>query len=272
MSTTLCLTASIATWCLASAPLHAQAAPQVCRGVLGVGSLTQQAGNLTIRTDTDGQPCYRFDAEPTVGNLFGNAARELRDGDVLVAIDGLPITSPEGGDRYSSLGAGEVVTLRVRRAGSLRTVTVTTMEHCYRQTGAPRETPEPGIVAIETARPPGRHTNAAVPVAYLGLAFRCTSCRMVESSAGERHWAFDSPPVITDVVPDGPAAGANLRRGWELHALNGHALGTPAGMREFNELAPGVRVEVTTRDPASGTYTVATLIPGSRPSLRREPS
>lgn len=48
----------------------------------------------------------------------------LHEGDILLAIDGVPITTREGGMRLANLAPGRAVQLRVRRAGKERNLTV----------------------------------------------------------------------------------------------------------------------------------------------------
>ena len=68
----------------------------------------------------------------TVNRLIagGPAAKAgLSVGDTILAIDGVDITSEEGGRRFGALRPGESVALRVRRAGQERSVTVTPGPH-----------------------------------------------------------------------------------------------------------------------------------------------
>jgi hypothetical protein len=60
---------------------------------------------------------WLFMAEPTIGAVDpdGPSYGRLREGDVLVAVDGRLITTRAGGERFSSISPGEAVELTVRR-------------------------------------------------------------------------------------------------------------------------------------------------------------
>lgn len=111
---------------LAALALAAAAGPlfgQEERGWLGL----EVVGKCEMREDSDGViwSC----SEPLMVNqlIAGSPAAKagLNLGDTILAIDGVDITSKEGGRRFGALRAGEPVALRVRRDGRERTVTVT---------------------------------------------------------------------------------------------------------------------------------------------------
>src|SRR3954469_4070867 len=52
---------------------------------------------------------YRFGTEPRLGGIHGPGAGRLREGDVLVALDGRLITTDEAGDRLANVRRGERV-------------------------------------------------------------------------------------------------------------------------------------------------------------------
>src|SRR3954463_13312187 len=50
---------------------------------------------------------YRFATEPRLYEIHGPGEGRLREGDVLVAIDGRLITTEEGGDRMAAVRRGQ---------------------------------------------------------------------------------------------------------------------------------------------------------------------
>jgi hypothetical protein len=90
---------------------------------------------------------WRFEAEPKIQGVDHNgpAYGKLKDGDVIVAIDGMLITTRKAGVRFANLVAGEPVELTVRRWFRTRTVTV-----------VPRTVPVPEVPGSLTVRRDGR--------------------------------------------------------------------------------------------------------------------
>jgi hypothetical protein len=63
---------------------------------------------------------WSFRKPPVVFSVEGGGPADragLRSGDTLVSIDGYPLTSVEGGERFASVEPGQAVTLRYRRDG-----------------------------------------------------------------------------------------------------------------------------------------------------------
>ncbi|HVG46229.1 MAG TPA: PDZ domain-containing protein [Longimicrobium sp.] len=73
---------------------------------------------------------YRFGTEPRVGGISAAGRGKLREGDVLVAVNGDLITTEEATDRLSNTRRGERVRLTVRRGGRTQAVDVVAGEHC----------------------------------------------------------------------------------------------------------------------------------------------
>lgn len=90
------------------------------RGSLGMGLTC----SCTVKTGPDG-PRWSFREPPEVGALVvGGPAFHagLREGDVLVALDGHELTSEAGGEAFSSLRPRQRVRVTFRREGEERTV------------------------------------------------------------------------------------------------------------------------------------------------------
>jgi S1-C subfamily serine protease len=99
-------------------------------GTLGVGLYQCAGGACSLyRTSGDGY-AHSFSVEPRVWDLSSPARGKLKDGDVLVAIDGSLITTRSGGRKLATVRPGQSVSLRVRRGGDERTVRVTAVEGC----------------------------------------------------------------------------------------------------------------------------------------------
>jgi len=92
------------------------AGPLDLLGISGFGCRCSQ-----IRDDDSGQWNWVFLSEPTVSALDpdGPGFGRLEAGDVIVAVDGVLITTPEGGERFSRITDGEVVELTLRRDDTL---------------------------------------------------------------------------------------------------------------------------------------------------------
>lgn len=78
-------------------------------------------GRSCLVSTPDERGGYRHDfaVEPRVAALNEAVApaRLLRVGDVVLAIDEIPITTREGGRRIANLGVGDTIRLRIRREG-----------------------------------------------------------------------------------------------------------------------------------------------------------
>ncbi len=135
-------------------------------GDLGIDGLRFEG---SISTDGDGSRVLSFRSEPRVLSLdpHGPAAGRLRDGDVIVSLDGHLITTAAAGRLYSDPPIGRPVTITVRRAGGTRDVSVVPTATCLdADAGWPFDLPAapappaepapavPGVEAIAPAPPP----------------------------------------------------------------------------------------------------------------------
>ncbi len=101
------------------------------RGWLGVRMQCPQDG-CAVEDRGGVLVIWSFDREPIIHSVSedGPADRAgLRVDDVVVAIDGVAITSPVGGQRFAALQAGVRVTFSVRRLGQLVRLRVTPGTH-----------------------------------------------------------------------------------------------------------------------------------------------
>ena len=108
---------------LAVREVHAQAGCSENRemaGTIGIGRFDCVGRSCSVsERDERGGYAHNFSVEPSVGALNATVApaRQLRVGDVVLAIDDVPITTREGGRRLANLAVGDTVHLRVRREG-----------------------------------------------------------------------------------------------------------------------------------------------------------
>lgn len=117
-------------------------AVQSTRYSLDMLGITEIKCNCTFTFGKD-ERLWLFHAEPEIRGVDrdGPSYGKLEDGDVIVGIDGMLITTRKAGIRFSNLIAGEPVELTVRRKGRMRTVTV-----------VPQAAPEPDVPIELTVR------------------------------------------------------------------------------------------------------------------------
>jgi PDZ domain len=289
---------------LLAAPLEAQSAARTCQG--GRGTLTADLGyeniecNCTMFT-REGR--WHFRSEPTVTGIRdgGPAEGRLRDGDVIVAVDGMLITTEQAGRRFGAIRAGDSVRLSVRRNGRVRDVTIRAGERCFVGPQAPRapQAPRPPVPPVPPAprtppapRPPRAPAPPAPAVAptppapprapeppppppailpdgWFGFGIECGECGW-RRRGREVVWTFSSAPVVTNVEPGSPAARAGLRRGDQLTFVDGVALTRPEGGEKFVSIRPGQTVRWTYR--RGGLIREATIRAERRPDYVVSPA
>ena len=99
-------------------------------GWLGIGI---SCSRCTLSESDDGQARqWMFSEPPLVFSVDRNGPADkaaLRTGDTLVAIDGAPFTSAQGGTAFATIRPGQSLRLTYRRAGAERTVRLIAMRH-----------------------------------------------------------------------------------------------------------------------------------------------
>jgi PDZ domain len=128
---------------------------------LGFGTISCE--HCTI-DQSPGRVTYRFGTEPRVGHITAPGQGRLREGDVLVAVNGDPITTMEASDRLSFTRRGERVRLTVRRGGRTQDVDVVAGENCV-EPPTPAAPPRPprAPAAPRAPLPPGQPAQAPQP-------------------------------------------------------------------------------------------------------------
>lgn len=87
-------------------------------GTVGIQRLECVGRSCTVGERGEGGIYFHsFAVEPRIGALNRSVqpARLLQVGDVILAIDDVPITTSEGGRRLANLDVGEAIRLRIRR-------------------------------------------------------------------------------------------------------------------------------------------------------------
>lgn len=279
---TLAAVATLGT--LASAPVAGQTVCDEQAGTLGIQGL--RCEGCTYSMSESGIEEARFRTEPEVMALARGFTEgdPLEAGDRIVAIDGALITTREGSDRLVALGAGQRVTVRVRRDGRVVDLAMVAGSACELRrrledeevevegiavpgTGwgqlppPPANAPLPPLPSV----PPLPPMPAMPPSAYLGFGLRCGPCGVRD---GVRFFD-ENPPIVTSVVEHGPADEAGLQPDDVILAVDGFDITTAEGGRRFSQIEPGDRVELTVR--RGGERHTLTLEAGDRVDRRPAP-
>lgn len=243
---------------LTMAPARAHAAP--CES--GRGGLMRDFGFAPLarvaRPSTPGGASELRLATPAVIRQVradGPAAGRVREGDALVAIDGLPVATPEAAQRYLRVAPGEVVRLVVGREGQVHEIALTTGAVCVPIPPAPPQAPHvphapdapdaPHASGVDaTPIPPLPPAGELLAPGLFGLAIRCDDCGDVEAD-GRVAFRFGRPPTVVGVTPHSPAARAGVRAGDRLTHVDGVALTDAQGWPRLAALAPGRAARLT---------------------------
>ena len=197
----------------------------------------------TSRTDRrTGASRLVFEQEPRIRSVRsdGPAAGQLRDGDLLVALDGEPITTPEAATRYSRIRSGDTVRLTVRRDSRLADVIITAGSRCVPFPPSP-PAPPPPPAAPDAPAPP---QDEILPTGWFGFRLDCQNCGK-ETIDGTPRFRFREPPVVVSVERDSPAAAAGLRPGDRLTHVDGVDLTSASAWPRFQALDAGQEATFT---------------------------
>ena len=198
----------------------------------------------------------QFGAEPELRDIRpdGPAAGRLREGDILVAVDGALITTRAGSLRLARTRPGHAVRLTIRRAGRNRDVVIVP------EAGSAPAPESPGLGAQRTAAK--AHGSVETPAGFeapgsLGLGLAC-DCSMKSDARGVESWTFREPPEVVGLQAGGPAEGAGVRVGDLIERIGGIVVTTPEGGRRFSAITPGQRIQLGLR--RDGTRIDLTLV------------
>ena len=283
--------------------IHGAGGANNAPGTFGIAQMECRC-SVTIRGN---RQSWRFKEEPRITGVDpeGPAAGKLEKGDVIVAIDGLLITTRKAGRRFGSVIPGEAVELTVRRDGETLTesvvaVEVTTdlpalgsvmdsamTEHLERLSAQVealarqaaelqhvaelrelRELSELPEIPELTELLEGLEIPELPKLPTMGYGFGLSFSGSIHRDDDTDHmgFEFDSPPRVTSVEPGGRADRAGIKRGDVLTHINGKRIDSREGGREFSKVEPGQKVTWTVRR-RSETTTVE-MIAGERESDR----
>lgn len=122
---------------IASSRAEAQATEEDCpwagRSPVGIGieRLRCIGGECQINLiGPDGGPEHRFTTEPRIDRLWASDSDAIREGDVIVSVDGRPITTRAGGRRLARLTLDRDISLGLRRGERYIEVLITPRPGC----------------------------------------------------------------------------------------------------------------------------------------------
>lgn len=144
--------------------------------------ITGMECNCTFTSGED-ERLWLFQAEPEIQGVDrdGPSHGKLKDGDVIVAIDGMLITTRKAGIRFANLVAGEPVEITVRRRGRTRSVTV-----------VPRAAPEPEVPVDLTVRRDDRSNTVTIEPRAAALPELARSIEELSKRAAEIGKVIDT--------------------------------------------------------------------------------
>jgi hypothetical protein len=204
---------------------------------LGSLGITQFTCDCTF--DRGSSPAWRFRGEPVVRAVSSNgpATGRLRPGDILVAIDGMLITTRAAGARLGNLKEGVPVVLTIRRGNRESQVRLTPDEECeipdtppVPTAASPRDVPTPRppraaagppvaaspgdvstprppravggppVAAAPRTPPPARMAPPAppAPTAWFGFGISCHNCEMNVTNYSRIERAENELRVLLD--------------------------------------------------------------------------
>jgi hypothetical protein len=243
----------------AACAFAAAASPQEIRcpeghpetGDIGISHLLCVAGSCSVNLRTDRGYSHDFSTEPRIRGVEkdGPSWGRLQDGDVLVAVDGVLITTREGGRRLANLTPGRPVALRIRRADKEMDVTLIPKLGCnmpnlavlgggptthaiQKTPRAPEPPPNPGL-----PRPPQPSRRVMPPVDF-GMEIDCGNCGWRRGPDGTPIFATSWEPKVMRVEPGGPADQAGLRPRDILLKIDGEPITSPAAAELLGRLEP----------------------------------
>ncbi len=274
--------------------------PGEISGYLGITGLNCPPCSVTIKRVSDRwQPAWSFAIEPTITEIAPGSPADgvLRVGDQIVGIDGMLITSAEGGRRLADIEPDQDVTLRYRRRGRSADVVLRARPRCGQfvegmstspftwssveqslqlRDGVRIDMDDPAQQEITIALPQPR-VAVAVPragsrfsrpqavflAAHLGIRWSCDGCTATMKE-GRRAWTFSKPLRVTGVEVGGPADTAGVQRGDEITAVDGHPITSAKGGGAFGNARAGQPLQLTLRG-TDGKERTVTIIPTDAP-------
>jgi S1-C subfamily serine protease len=199
-------------------------------GEIGIGRLICLGGDCTVNTpDAGGSYRHTFSREPRVAKIRRGSPSDgrLREGDAIVAIDEVPITTADGGRRLANLTPGKPVHLLMRRDGKTFNASITPVSGCNTPdlvvtggSGGVQEV-EQVVRATEAMRATPARPAIAAAIDF-GMDLSCEDCGWRRNGT-QTIWHSNGEPSVAAVAPNGPAAVAGVKPGDVLLDLAGHS-------------------------------------------------
>lgn len=211
-------------------------------GDIGINYLLCIGGSCTVNLRVGRQYVHDFSTEPRIEGIDpdGPAAGKLRNGDVITAIDGVLITTREGGRRLANLRPGVPVKLSIRRAGVKMEVTLVPEAGCNMPQLAVMKGPVVPLDSTPMDRAEIRKVGRLLgPQIDFGLELECGDCGWELTPRGPLTWRSATAPKILAVEKNGPGDLAGLEPGDVLLKIDGHPFTTAEGGRFIAGLQAG---------------------------------
>jgi C-terminal processing protease CtpA/Prc len=239
-------------------------------------------------------PSWLFKTEPKISKVDpeGPSRGQLREGDVIVAINGTLITTERAGLRFANLDGSEPVELEIRRGSKRRTVSVVPrtrpeptipIEILVRRTEQSRREnsitlvpgriilPEyaPLINKIKSRREAVKSMTDSLgmlaspeyldraPRGWIGFGLSFSGSIRRNNGDIPADWVFFELPSIKSIQPGSPADRAGLKAGDTLLEIDGERLDGPEGSERFSRMKPGQTIKWKIRREDE-TFTVET--------------
>ena len=241
----------------------------------GFGVTAYQCASCGFKRDQNNVPEYSFSAEPIV--LEVTPWSPLRTGDVIVAVNGHPITTRAGADQFTypaqvtneitvrrdggqakirgvprlqCVGAQHIDPNAIERVEVLRGAAAQTygaagsqgVVQIYRKAGKPPVRTIPPTPNAERADSLG---IAAVHGKF-GFAIACVpSCTKVRAYDGTEYWKYDGHPPIAGIRAGGPAAMSGIQLGDLVIKIDGISILVEEGALRFQRAERTESLHVT---------------------------
>lgn len=220
---------------------------------LGIQGIDCLQCTIVISDTTTPEGFMTFGAEPVLRQIRpgGPADGKLREGDVLVAVDGRLITTAAGARRFNRPEIGKPVLVTVRRGGHDVTLSIVPTFKCV---GKRKSEPPPAPPSAPARSPSRAHRG------WLGIAIQCSWCSSQDQPDGTEKWTFRDFPEVVGVDSGGPAYAGGLRARDIIRAIDGVALTSADGGHRWGSVRPGDRIRITYERKGTVHTTIVTAI------------